>query len=113
MSESGRLLSASGQSVSGQLYHRTNSLHVEGHMISDAANAGGFDSPTVAQMRVANYNPSVTSETYLSITNRDQYSSLKTGDYVIAIRIERPDSKVEYRPIWISNKDLACGSCCK
>ena len=67
ISESGGLLSASGQSVSGQLYHRTDNLHIEGHMISDAANAGDFDTPTVAQMRVANYNPSVTSETYINI----------------------------------------------
>lgn len=99
------LVAVSGASLSGQFYDNLP-LIKEGTMLEAVTTASGFAFPTSGLMSVNTLDGSPSSES-LFVTNRDKYSSMKVGDYVIAIK-----TSSELRPIWISNQDLACNTCC-
>ena len=111
---SGSLTQSSGVSLSGQLY--SNVGHIEGVMVDDIPNpddGSEFTAPTSGIMRVARYD-GIPSEKYVFIINRDRYLNITAGDYIVAMKmVTGSPHSPEYRPIWISNKDLACGTCCK
>jgi hypothetical protein len=107
------LIASSGASISGQLdaFKSTSfASFAEGFMVEDVPNPADFGSPTSGLMRVGSYD-GVEDENYVFIVNRDVHSSLLIDDYVVAMRGEGLNG--EFRPVWISNKDLACNSCCE
>ena len=62
---------------------------------------------------LANHLLTELTEKYVYVTNRDQYLGITEGDYIIVTKIDTGAIEPEFRPIWISNKDLACNTCCK
>jgi hypothetical protein len=83
------------------LERKLDGIFVEGVALEDIGLANGIESPTQGVMRLRN-------QTQVLVTNRDQYSSIKKDDYIIAIKIGQ-----EYRPIWISNSSSVCTCCTK
>ena len=108
---SGTLTQSSGVALSGQFYNAMGNF--EGFMLDSVASPSTFFTPTSGRLRINNYDPTSTSEKYVYVTNRDQYLGIKEGDYIVVTKIDTGALEPEFRPIWISNKDLACNTCCK
>jgi hypothetical protein len=83
-----------------------NSSFVEGYTTSPIPAPQNPASPTQGVMQIRNKNWVVTGE--VTLTNRDTTSNIHHGAYVIAIKIND-----EYRPLWISSKDVTCECCNK
>jgi hypothetical protein len=83
-----------------------NSSFVEGYTTSPIPAPQNPASPTLGIMQIRNKNWVVTGE--ITLTNRDATSNIHHGAYVIAIKIND-----EYRPLWISSKDVTCECCNK
>lgn len=79
---------------------RLEDIFIEGHALADIDPAIEMNNPSVGLIRGIN-NKNFT------ITNRDKYSGIKKGDYVIALKM----GDNTYRPIWISNESSVC-TCC-
>tara|TARA_R100000152_G_C6780931_1_gene214435 strand:+ start:2138 stop:5395 length:3258 start_codon:yes stop_codon:yes gene_type:complete len=75
---------------------------IEGFMDEDVVSASSYDSPTSGILVTKPDGDRV------FISNRDQYLHITSGDFIIANYVNS-----EYRPVWISNEDLACNTCCK
>lgn len=99
------LNTASGVAISGVLFDNLQARTTEGFMVTGAGTAASFTSPTSGFMTVYDQNGITTDGVF--VVNRDKYSSLTSGDYIVALRVNN-----EFRPLWISNEDLACNSCC-
>ena len=108
---SGVLSQASGVALSGQFYNTMGNF--EGFMLEGIPSPNNFFTPTSGRMRINNYDPANVSEEYVYVTNRDQYLQITKGDYIVVTKIDTGAANPEFRTIWISNKDLACNTCCK
>jgi hypothetical protein len=108
---SGTFTQSSGVSLSGQFYNAMGNF--EGFMVEGVDSPNNFFTPTSGRLRINNYDQNSTSEKLVYITNRDQYLGIKEGDYIVVTKIDVGSIEPEFRPIWISNKDLACNTCCK
>jgi hypothetical protein len=108
---SGTLTQSSGVSLSGQFYNTMGNF--EGFMIEGIPSPNTFYTPTSGRLRINNYDENSLTEKYVYVTNRDQYLGITEGDYIIVTKIDTGAIEPEFRPIWISNKDLACNTCCK
>lgn len=75
---------------------------IEGFMDQDVTSVSSYDSPTSGVLVTKPDGDRI------FITNRDQYLNITSGDFIIANYVNS-----EYRPVWISNEDLACNTCCK
>ena len=75
---------------------------IEGFMKSDIASPNSYVTPTSGVLQIE------PSDEKIFIHNRDKNLIVSSGDFVIAIKVNS-----EYRPIFINNADIACGSCCK
>ena len=111
ISTSGTLTQSSGVSLSGQFYNTMGNF--EGFMLDEIPSPNNFFTPTSGRMRINNYDPTSVSEKYVYVTNRDQYLKITKGDYIVVTKIDTGAVNPEFRTIWISNKDLACNTCCK
>ena len=111
ISASGTLTQSSGVSLSGQFYNTMGNF--EGFMIESIPSPDTFYTPTSGRLRINNYDENSLTEKYVYVTNRDQYLGITEGDYIIVTKIDTGAIEPEFRPIWISNKDLACNTCCK
>lgn len=83
------------------LERKLDGIFVEGVALEDIGLANGIESPTQGVIRLRD-------QRQVLITNRDEYSSIKKNDYIIAIKMGE-----EYRPIWISNSSSVCTCCTK
>lgn len=81
-----------------------SSLLVEGYCSSEIKAPANASMPTSGILTVKNSNWQNSHSVY--ITNRDITSTIHSGAYVIAIFINN-----EYRPLWISAKDIICECC--
>ena len=75
---------------------------VEGFMKTAIATPSSYASPTSGILEIEPSNERI------YIVNRDKNLHISSGDFVVALNINS-----QYRPIFINNEDIACGSCCK
>ena len=75
---------------------------VEGFMKTGIATPTSYASPTSGILEIEPSNERI------YIVNRDKNLHISSGDFVVALNINS-----QYRPIFINNEDIACGSCCK
>lgn len=79
--------------------NKINSLIIEGTAIQDINPALNISTATSGILQPL-------SGSNIFVINRDKYLTIKSGDYVIALKIGN-----EYRPIWVSSESTSCQCC--
>ena len=92
LSQSPQAQISSIENSQNSLLSTLSSLLIEGVAINTINKPSNINSPIVGMMQTINGDN-------ISIHNRDPNLTIKSGDYVIAIKIGQ-----EYRPIWVSNE---------